>query len=329
LRQPARRVARELYLIRGSAGTPTRDPPGDTGPMCCAVHEGFSGPDLSSPSELRHTCESSPDSRCPSQRPITVISMPACSRCIASECRTTRRDIMRCLCSGYVFAAIWAASSSRSATDVRVNEPPMRLGSKGRSDPRAFSSCNHRLICFAVLGHGGTCRSLRPLPRMRTAALGPSDRSTTPRWICSDPGVSDVGRKSENFAVYVHTLFTPTLYTPVHERVTKVMDARVGMSSAGTPTKLAAHKLEGVLRAASPRRPAMIEEEEGVYCGARRILVAPAGIALQSASRAGCRGTGRDFPNLACWISSMPPLRLASWRRRVVASETRSPAADQ
>ena len=77
-----------------------------------------------------------------------------------------------------------------------------------------------------------------------------------------------------------------------------VMEARHAMSSAGMPAKLSAQRREGILEAASPRRPSMVENEEGVRCGVRTALTAPTRIALQCARCAGVQGHEPRLPKL-------------------------------
>jgi len=122
---------------------------------------------------------------CPSQSAITVISTPPWSMCIAVECRMEWGETLRLASCGQALAALWTASWSRVMTAGRVSCVPDLLGNNGRSGLLSMWG-NHLRISAAVVRHSGTLRSLRPLPRMRTAALPSRATSATRMPVISD-----------------------------------------------------------------------------------------------------------------------------------------------
>jgi len=122
---------------------------------------------------------------CPSHSAMTVMSTPDWRRCIAVVCRTVCGEILRPRNEGHASAACWAARRRRKATPERVNGWPARFGKRGRSDGPGLSAIQ-RDSRRAVDFQRGTRRSLRPLPRRCTVAVGPGTKSDAFRHTTSD-----------------------------------------------------------------------------------------------------------------------------------------------
>ena len=101
---------------------------------------------------------------------MTLMSTPACSRCMAVACRIVCGEIDRFAKSGKVLDAAATAIANLLDTLVRVMALPLRLGSNADCAVRFGFWRIHARTVFTVTRHNGTLRCLRPFPCRWTQA---------------------------------------------------------------------------------------------------------------------------------------------------------------